>query len=277
MFLVRSLARNVASRSAAAGWRCFSDQAAVSAAAINKQARLDLATAYRLLDKERLNEGVCNHLTARVPSADGKHEILLLIPYGMHWSQVTASSLIGVTRDGKVVEGDGIAELAAATIHGGVHSSRPNAHVVLHTHMPYATALTCLKDAKIEMVHQVSLRFFKGVGYDRNYTGFSDHISEGNRLAEVMGTHNDVLMMAHHGVIVTGPTIARAVDDLYYLERACMYQVLATSTGKEIQTIDDELAEKTYHMWKKDADTYANSFFSAWQKRLLKEDPSIAD
>jgi len=42
---------------------------------------------------------------------------------------------------------------------------------------------------------------------------------------------------------VTGPTVGQAFDDLYYLERACMNQVQAMSTGAELHRIPQEMAE----------------------------------
>ena len=68
------------------------------------EVREDLAAAYRLADRYGLSEGICNHLTLAVPDRDDR---FLLIPYGMHWSEVTASSLLVVDRDGDKVEGEG--------------------------------------------------------------------------------------------------------------------------------------------------------------------------
>ncbi len=54
----------------------------------NKKARIQLAGAYRGLEQYGLNEGVDNHLSVMAPAADGSGEIMLLIPYGLHWSEV---------------------------------------------------------------------------------------------------------------------------------------------------------------------------------------------
>ncbi|MBT7612034.1 MAG: hypothetical protein HN577_02320, partial [Rhodospirillaceae bacterium] len=78
-----------------------------------QQTRIDLAAAYRSAARMGLNEGICNHFTMMVP---GSQTNFLLIPYGEHWSEVTASSLIEVDLDGNVIEGDGIAEDTAFCI-----------------------------------------------------------------------------------------------------------------------------------------------------------------
>lgn len=56
----------------------------------NRKARIELAAAYRGLDKLNYNEGICNHLTLMAPAANGDGEIMLVIPYGLHWSEVRA-------------------------------------------------------------------------------------------------------------------------------------------------------------------------------------------
>jgi ribulose-5-phosphate 4-epimerase/fuculose-1-phosphate aldolase len=54
----------------------------------------------------------------------------------------------------------------------------------------------------------------------------------------------DVAFLGNHGVIVTGECIAHAYDDLYSLERACMHQVLAQSTGRPLAPVNAQLAAK---------------------------------
>ncbi|MBM3571775.1 MAG: hypothetical protein FJX52_05350, partial [Alphaproteobacteria bacterium] len=55
----------------------------------------------------------------------------------------------------------------------------------------------------------------------------------------------NVLFLGNHGVVVVGPTVADAFDDLYYIERACMVQVLAMSTGRPLQIIPDDMCRVT--------------------------------
>ena len=54
----------------------------------NWRRRVDLAACYRGLEKYGLHEGVCNHLSMMAPAANGEGEVMLLIPYGLHWSEV---------------------------------------------------------------------------------------------------------------------------------------------------------------------------------------------
>ena len=72
--------------------------------ALVRQARIDLAAVYRLLDRMGLNEGICNHLTALVP---GTRDRFLCIRYGLLWSEVTASNLVLLDSAGRILEGEG--------------------------------------------------------------------------------------------------------------------------------------------------------------------------
>jgi len=227
-----------------------------------------------------LNEANCNHLTVTAPRKDGKGDVMLLVPGfldqagGLDWSQVTASSLLGLNDDGSVEEGTGEPELSAASIHLGLRKERPSAKVVLHTHTPYATALGCLEDPTLLMIHQTSCRFLRRVAYDTGYQPAVEQ-EEGRRLAQVMGD-KDILMMCHHGTLVVADSVAIAFDDLYYLERACMTQLLAMgAAGKEaLRILPEQVQEHTHKVAIAggNLEKYANKhFFALWNKYRAME------
>ena len=120
-----------------------------------RQARVDLAAAYQIADLQGLGEGICNHFTVLVP---GTTDQFYLVPHGLHWSEVTASSLLAVSVQGEILEGTGYAEPTAFHIHAPLHQDLPAARCVLHTHMPHATALTMLEDGKLEISLQTADR-----------------------------------------------------------------------------------------------------------------------
>src|SRR3954447_24319921 len=103
-----------------------------------RQARIDLAAAFRAAALHGYNEGIDNHFSYAVP---GRDDLFLLNRYGPHWSEMRPSDLLTVNVDGELVEGEGEWETTAFMIHRAVHRSRPDARCVFHTHMPYATAL----------------------------------------------------------------------------------------------------------------------------------------
>ena len=126
-------------------------------------ARVDLAAAHRCAVMHDLHEGIFNHLTLRVP---GHTDRYYQIPFGTHWSEVTASCFMEVNYDGDVVAGEGIVERSAYCIHAPMHKTMDHANAVFHTHMPYASALTRLEDQKIQPIGQTELGTMMKTGYD---------------------------------------------------------------------------------------------------------------
>src|SRR5919205_3437537 len=240
----------------------------LTASTLEQAARVDLAAAFRLAVRLDLHEGVCNHFSAML--ADGR--TFLLNRYGLHWSEVTASNLLALDAEGRVLAGEGEYEKTAFYIHSRIHLANPHAACVLHTHMPYATALTLLEGGRLEMVEQNALRFHDDIAYDDMYNGLVVDNAEGDRLAAVLGDKR-VLFLANHGVIVVGPTVAEAFDLLYYLERACRLQVLARMMGGKLRAVRPEVVRSAYRMMRGDALKYAGAHFTALKRLLDREEP----
>jgi ribulose-5-phosphate 4-epimerase/fuculose-1-phosphate aldolase len=239
--------------------------------AVERAMRVDLAAAFRLAVRMDLHEGVCNHFSVMLP--DGK--TFLLNRYGLHWSEVTASNLLALDAQGKVLAGEGEFEKTAFYIHSRIHIANPRATCVLHTHMPYATSLTLLEGGRLEMVEQNALRFHDDIAYDDTYNGLVVDDAEGDRLARVLGSKR-VMFLANHGVIVVGSTVAEAFDALYYLERACRLQVLARSMGGKFRPVRPEVVQHTYKMILADTPKYAGAHFEALKRLLDREEPAYS-
>src|SRR5919108_2896779 len=236
---------------------------------VERAMRVDLAAAFRLAVRLDLHEGVCNHFSVMLP--DGKR--FLLNRYGLHWSEVSASNLLTLDAEGNILEGEGEYEKTAFYIHSRIHLAHPRARCVLHTHMPYATALTLIENGRLEMVEQNALRFHDDIAYDDTYNGLVVDDAEGDRLAHVLGTKR-VMFLANHGVIVVGPTVAEAFDALYYLERACRLQVLARSALGKLRPVRPEVVRQAYKMMLADAPKYAGAHFEALKRILAREEPA---
>ncbi len=202
--------------------------------------RDDLALALRAAAHHGLSEGVCNHFSVALPDAT---ERFLINPRGLHWSEIGPDDIVLVDAQGAVLAGRHRVEPTALFIHAAVHRIAGLA-VVLHCHMPYATALTLTVDRALDpTLSQNAMRFMGRIGIDANYNGLALDVAEGERIARAMqGKH--VAFLANHGVIVGGATVAHAYDDLYYLERACLHQVLAQSTGRPLAPVAAELAAR---------------------------------
>ena len=202
--------------------------------------RADLALALRAAAHHGLAEGVCNHFSVELPDQSGR---FLLNPRGLLWHEVQADDIVLVDTAGTALAGRHPVESTAMFIHAAVHriARQP---CVLHTHMPHATALTLTADRALDpTLSQTAMRFHGRLAVDAHYNGLALDAAEGERIARAMGSA-DVVFLANHGVVVCGPQLAHAYDDLYYLERACQAQVLAQSTGRPLAPVNAELAAR---------------------------------
>jgi len=234
-------------------------------------ARRNLACALRWAARLGLHEGVCNHFSLVEPGRDDR---FLINAYGMHWTETTASSLLLLDSDGELVEGDAPPEPTAFYIHWRIHRAAPHARCVMHTHMPYATALAMVEGGRLEPAGQSALMFHDRIAYDDDYQGLALDEAEGDRMAAKLGNRS-VMFLANHGVLVTGATVAEAFNRLYYLERACMHQVLAMSTGRPLKLVPEDIARRTAQQMAEDC-AQAERHFAALRRILDAEEPSYA-
>jgi ribulose-5-phosphate 4-epimerase/fuculose-1-phosphate aldolase len=223
-----------------------------------RQARVDLAAAFRWTARLGWHEAVANHFSAAV-SDDGRH--FLMNPRWRHFARIRASDLLRLdAADPSALERPDAPDPTAWYIHAALHRELPQARCILHTHMPYATTLTTLKDGEVKPLDQNCLRFFGRVAYEDAYDGLALSMDEGLRFARAIGDKS-VLMLANHGVIVVGKSVAAAFDELYYLEKACQVLVLAYSTGKEVRLVSDNLAARVAKEWQ-DYEGFAEAHFA---------------
>lgn len=235
-----------------------------------KQTRRELAAAFRWAARLNLHEATANHFSAAV-SEDGQS--FLINPRGRHFSQVRASELElieTVDRDSDPISRN--VDPTAWYLHSYVHRHVPRARCILHTHMPYTTALACLKDFEFLMLDQNACRFHQRIAYDRNYAGMALDPEEGERVASLLSDDKDILFLGNHGVIVVGASVAQAFDELYYLEKAAQLQVLALSTGRELSLVDHETASLACKQWR-EYPQFADLHFSALMEILDLEEP----
>jgi len=219
--------------------RSIEDRAAFESAAVQRL-RTDPALALRAAAFHGLAEGVCNHFSIELPDGSGR---FLLNPRGLLWSEVQADDIVMVDGDGRQLAGRHPVEPTAMFIHAAIHRicAQP---CVLHTHMPNATALALTIDRALDTtLSQTAMRFHGRIAVDEHYNGVALDASEGERIARSM-RGADVAFLANHGVVLCGTRIDHAYDDLYYLERACMAQVLAQSTGRPLAPVDPALAQR---------------------------------
>lgn len=239
------------------------------------QVKIQLAAAHRLAVLHELEEGIDNHFTVTVP---GREDRWLILPFGLHWSEARASDMIVFDESGRTLEGEGVCELSAQCIHAPIHRIT-GARVVLHTHQHWAVALNMLKDNRLLPASQTAAFFHGHIAYDDTYAGTADTLAEGERLAKVLG-RKQVVFMKNHGVLVVGDTIAQAYRRLYKLERVCRAQIMAMSTGKELEVLSDAIVAQVQATPPDDRHSRTERerlFFEAMMRVLDRVNPGYAD
>jgi ribulose-5-phosphate 4-epimerase/fuculose-1-phosphate aldolase len=141
--------------------------------------------------------------------------------------------------------------------------------------MPYATALSMVDGAPLAWAGQTALKFYGRTVVDEVYNGLALDETEGDRIAAAMGSA-DVVFMRNHGVMVTGPTIAEAWDDLYYLERAAEVQVKALSTGRRLIPVPEEIAARTAAQMRAGDPESARLHLESVKRMLMRDEPDFA-
>jgi ribulose-5-phosphate 4-epimerase/fuculose-1-phosphate aldolase len=200
------------------------------------QVRVDLAAAYRLVADYGWDDLVFTHISARVP---GPEHHFLINPYGMMFEEITASSLVKVDLNGRIVmESDYHINPAGFTIHSAVHAAREDALCVIHLHTDCGIAVSAQPEGLLP-ISQQSLFVLVSLGY-HDYEGLALNDEEKPRLVADLG-NKTFLILRNHGLLTVGPTVADAFLSMFLLERACRIQILAQSGGRELITIPKEI------------------------------------
>ena len=202
----------------------------------------DLAATFRWTARLNMHEGVANHFSACVP---GSSTDFYVNKAGLHFSQIKASDIILVTKDNieELKKKPDLVDPTAINIHGAIHQKVPHARCIFHVHSKYATALSTLKDPIMKPIDQNTMIFFNRVSVFNEFggLGFED---ESIKMANALGNKQH-LLLANHGIITTGETVAEGFNYLYYFEKAAETYLTALSTNQELNIVSDEIAEKT--------------------------------
>lgn len=194
-----------------------------------------LACALRLLAELNYNENFAGHITWQLPGTT----TLLVNPWGLWWNEVTASRISVVDLNGEVVEGAQPTE--AIFIHTELHRNRPDARVVIHNHPPYGTLLASL-GLLPAISHQAGCLFLDDLRLVDEYRGAVNDETSGQALADDIGAATGVVM-ANHGVLVTGADMAEAVYRAITFERMCEMTYQQMQLGMSPREIARDIAE----------------------------------
>lgn len=212
------------------------------------KARLDCAATYRLLAVFEMTDLVNSHVTLRIPGAAGEPERLLINPYGWMYEEITASSLITIDIEGRVLlnphEEFGI-NLAGFVIHSAVHAARADVGCVIHAHTRAGMAVSAMECGLLPIT-QSATRCIP-ISY-HDFDGPAIDLDEQGRLVADLGATN-FMVLRNHGLLTCGPTAAEAFHNMYALELACRAQVDAMATGTQLRLPPAEVVAKSVHLY----------------------------
>lgn len=200
-----------------------------------------LAAAFRLFGKFGFDEGVAGHITARDPELE---DHFWVNPMGVSFKQVKVSDLILVNHKGDLVEGQGLLNGAAFTIHSHIHKARPEVVAAAHSHSVYGKAWSAL-GRTLDPITQDACAFYQDHALFDDFTGVVLDNNEGERIASALG-NNKAAILQNHGLITVGSTVESAVWWYITMERSCQAQLLAEAAGTP-KFIKPECAEATYN------------------------------
>jgi len=209
------------------------------------EARLQLAACYRVFDMLGWSEMIYNHITLKVPGEDGA---FLINPYGLHFSEVTASSLVKIDIDGNKLDGSPYpVNLAGFTQHAVFHRHLPDAHCIMHTHTTAGMAVSSVEGGLLPS-NFYACNFIGQIAY-HDFEGVTVRSEEGARLVGNLGVKR-VMFLRNHGILVMGRTLPEAFLKHWALQRACEIQVATAAMGQPLLVPPEVIAvhQRDMHM-----------------------------
>ncbi|MGY0196003.1 class II aldolase/adducin family protein [Leptothrix sp. BB-4] len=192
-------------------------------------ARVQLAACYRIFAHLGWSELIYNHISLRVSGGEDGESHFLVNPFGLHYSEVTASNLVKVDTAGRIVgHSDWPINPAGFTFHGAIHATLPDAHCVMHVHTTPTLAVCCTQEG-LSYTNFYAAQLWGQVAY-HDFEGITVHLDEGRRiLASAAG--KPVLLLRNHGPVVIGHSLAQAFSLMWLVQRACEVQVASQALG----------------------------------------------
>ena len=209
-----------------------------------RKARVELAACYRVFAMLGWTEMIYNHITVRVPeSVSGAQKQFLINPFGLHYSEVTASNLVKIDVHGNKLDADNPWPVnpAGFTVHAAIHSALPHAHCVMHTHTANGLAVACTQSG-LAQNNFYSAQLHGMVAY-HDFEGITVHADEAPRLLANLGD-KPLIILRNHGLLAVGATLPLAFVRLWTLQRACDIQVTQAALGPAI-AVPEAIAIKT--------------------------------
>ena len=239
--------------------------------------RVELAAAYRIFDMLGWTEMIYNHITVRLPDSVTRGEKQFLInPFGLHYSEVTASNLLKIDVQGNKLDAHNPWPVnpAGFTVHAAIHEAMPDAHCVMHTHTTNGVAVSCLK-AGLSSDNFYGAMLHGRVAY-HELEGVTVDMGERERIVKDLGDKH-VMILRNHGLLSWGESVAEAYLRLWTLQRACDVQLAAAQAGGETIRLSQPVIDRMLAESGPGEKRTCQDVFAALVRMVDARDPSYRD
>jgi len=241
---------------------------------IEWQTRIDLAACYRLVVMHGWDDLIYTHISARIPGTDE----FLINAFGLAFEEVTASNLVKIDIDGKILDENSPFEInpAGFTIHSAVHEARHDAMCVLHLHNNETIAIASLEEGLLPL-SQYAMFALASMSY-HEYEGLAVNDEEKARIQSDLGDAN-FMLLRNHGGLTLGQTIGDAFMHMYDLTRACQVQLQIMSTGMKPIMVEQAIVDgiKAQANIVHTGMTGGQKSWPAMVRKVYRHDPSFAE
>lgn len=233
-----------------------------------RSARIELAACYRIFEMLGWDQLIFNHITVRVPGPEVR---FLINPFGLHYREITASNLVLIDLDGRVLrETRWPVNQAGFVIHSAIHGAIGQAHCVMHTHTTTGMAVACLRDGLSP--HNFYGAMLQGKVAYHDFEGVTVEPGERERLVRDIGD-KPAVVLRNHGLLAWGPNVPQAFLMLWTLQRACDVQITASAAGA-LNPIHPKAFEQSMRVSGPGEQRTCDDVFAALVRRVEALDPS---
>lgn len=222
-----------------------------------------LALACRILDRDGHESALAGQLSAR----GEKPGTYWMLRFGLGLDEARESNILLSDDDLNVVAGEGVAN-PGNRFHLWIYRTRPEINAIVHTHSPYASALSMIAEELI-VSHMDTCVLYENCAYLADWPGVPIGDEEGEIISAALGDKQAVLL-AHHGLLTAAKTIEEATVLAFYVERAAKLQLMARAVG-QIKRVKPELAREARGY--RGSPKYVAATFNYLARRVLRETP----
>ena len=191
-----------------------------------------LAACCRILAHEGHESGLAGQVTARAQGQNATPGTFWTLQFGYGFEEATAERMVLVDEDLKPLLARGVAKGGrpnpGTRFHIWIYRKRPDVQAIVHTHAPHASALACTGSA-LKTIHMDSA-MLHGTAHLPDWPGVPVADDEGRIISAALGQAKSILL-ANHGLLTAGNSVAEAAYLAVFFERAARMQLAAMAAG----------------------------------------------